>query len=120
MIHDELKSKYADALYRFIQSFYDYFFNNKHDVLRYKMNELNYKVDYEIIIKEKDMYYNLIVFIPGNNSYSEEELLLGTNHKDNIMYKEWKEYLLSKYREIEKSSKDKNNKINNMIKILTH
>jgi len=94
--------------------------NNKHDVLRYKMNELNYKVDYEIIIKEKDMYYNLIVFIPGNNSYSEEELLLGTNHKDNIMYKEWKEYLLSKYREIEKSSKDKNNKINNMIKILTH
>ena len=36
MIHDELKSKYADALYRFIQSFYDYFFNKKHDVLRYK------------------------------------------------------------------------------------
>ncbi len=36
MIHDELKSKYADALYRFIQSFYDYFFNKKYDVLRYK------------------------------------------------------------------------------------
>ncbi len=36
MIHDELKSKCADALYRFIQSFYDYFFNKKYDVLRYK------------------------------------------------------------------------------------
>lgn len=94
--------------------------NNKHDVLRYKMNELNYKVDYEIIIREKDIYYNLILFIPGNKEYNEEELLLGTNHKDILMYKEWKEYLLSKYMDIEKNSKDKNNKINNMIKILTH
>lgn len=94
--------------------------NNKHDVLRYKMNKLNYKVDYEIIIREKDIYYNLILFIPGNKEYNEEELLLGTNHKDILMYKEWKEYLLSKYMDIEKNSKDKNNKINNMIKILTH
>lgn len=36
MIYDELKSKCADALYRFIRSFYDYFFNKKYDVLRYK------------------------------------------------------------------------------------
>ena len=56
--------------------------NNYHDILRSKMNYLNYKIKEERIIKENNKYYNLILFVPGNKEYSEKELLLGVNHKD--------------------------------------
>lgn len=94
--------------------------NNNHDELRYKMNKLNYKVDYEIIIKEKGIYYNLIVFNKGNREYSEEELLFGFNHKNKSMHNEWKKYLLDKYSVIQKNSKGKNEKINKIINLLTY
>ena len=92
--------------------------NNNNDLLRDKMNDLGYKVDYEIIIKERKKYYNLIVFIPGNYNYTEKELLLGLNHKNLETFNEWKEYLLQKYKKIQNESKDKNNKINTIIKYL--
>ena len=92
--------------------------NNYHDILRNKMNDLNYKVDSEIIIKEKNKYYNLIIFIEGNKNYSESELLLGVNHKDKELYNEYLNMLLNKYKNIKKQSKDKNINIDKMISLI--
>ena len=94
--------------------------NNYHDILRSKMNDLDYKVINERIIKENNKYYNLIVFTKGNTKYSEEELLLGLNHDDIKMYKEYLEYLLNKYSNIKLKSKSKNSKVDKMIKYITN
>ena len=92
--------------------------NNYHDILRSKMNDLNYKVDSEIIIKEKNKYYNLIIFIEGNKNYSESELLLGLNHKDKELYNEYLRMLLNKYINIKKQSKDKNLDVDKKISLI--
>lgn len=92
--------------------------NNYHNILRDKMNELNYKVDKELIIKENNKYYNLILFTKGIKKYSQKELLLGLNQVDNELYKEYLNHLLNKYKTIKKSSKDKNIKIDEMIKLI--
>ncbi|MBR4179001.1 MAG: SAM-dependent methyltransferase [Bacilli bacterium] len=92
--------------------------NNYHDILRSKMNYLNYKIKEERIIKENNKYYNLILFVPGNKEYSEKELLLGVNHKDINMYNEYLNYLLIKYKKIKETSKDKNDKIDLLIKFI--
>ena len=34
--------------------------NNYHNILREKMNDLNYKVDSELIVEDADKFYNLI------------------------------------------------------------
>lgn len=92
--------------------------NNYHDILRDKMNDLNYKVKSELIIKENNKYYNLILFIPGIIDYSDSERLLGLNHLDNELYLEYLNMLLEKYENIKKTSKDKNDKIDFMIKLI--
>ena len=92
--------------------------NNYHDILRDKMNELNYKVDKELIIKENNKYYNLILFTKGIKKYSQKELLLGLNQVNNELYKEYLNHLLNKYKTIKKSSKDKNIKIDEMITLI--
>lgn len=92
--------------------------NNYHDILRDKMNDLNYKVDSELIIKENNKYYNLILFVPGNRKYSDSELLLGLNHIDENLYNEYLKVLLKKYEDIKISSKDKNDKIDFMIRLI--
>ena len=92
--------------------------NNYHDILRKRMNDLNYKVDSEIIIKEKNKYYNLIIFIEGNKNYSESELLLGLNHKDKELYNEYLRMLLNKYINIKKQSKDKNLDVDKKISLI--
>ena len=92
--------------------------NNYHDILRSKMNDLNYKVDSEIIIKEKNKYYNLIIFIEGNKNYSESELLLGLNHKDKELYNEYLRMLLNKYINIKKQSKNKNLDVDKKISLI--
>ena len=92
--------------------------NNYHDILRNKMNELNYKVDKELIIKENNKYYNLILFTEGTKEYSQKELLLGLNQVDNVLYKEYLNHLLKKYKIIKESSKDKNIKIDEMITLI--
>lgn len=89
--------------------------NNNNDILRKKMNELNYKVNYEIIVKENEKYYNLIVFVEGTYNYTEKELLFGINHKNLDLYNEWIKYLYSKYSKIKNLPKDKNNKINKIL-----
>ena len=91
--------------------------NNYHNILREKMNGLNYKVDSELIVEDMDKFYNLIVFVPGNSEYSERELLLGVNHVDEDMYKKYISFLKNKYTNIKESSKDKNDKVD---KILEH
>lgn len=92
--------------------------NNYHDILRNKMNELNYKVDKELIIKENNKYYNLILFTEGTKEYSQKELLLGLNQVDNKQYSEYLNHLLKKYKIIKESSKDKNIKIDEMITLI--
>lgn len=92
--------------------------NNYHDILRDKMNELNYKVDKELIIKENNKYYNLILFTEGTKEYSQKELLLGLNQVDNKLYNEYLNHLLKKYKTIKESSKDKNIKIDEMITLI--
>ena len=82
------------------------------------MNDLNYRVKEEQIIKENNKYYNLIVFERGTKDYTESEVELGLNHIDNDMYKEYLNHLLNKYLNIKKSSKDKNEKIDILINLL--
>ncbi len=92
--------------------------NNDHDLLRVKMNELNYMVDSEQIIKENNKYYNLIVFVPGNRKYNDYEINFGLNHKDKELYNEYLDYLKNKYKNIKKSSKNKNKKISSLLVLL--
>lgn len=92
--------------------------NNYHDILRKKMLDLGYVVSSEQIILENKKYYNLIVFKEGNTNYTESELLLGLNHKDSYLYKEYLEYILNKYLLIQKKSSNKNEKINNIILLI--
>ena len=92
--------------------------NNYHDILRDKMNELNYKVDKELIIKENNKYYNLILFTKGIKKNTKKELLRGLNQVDSELYKEYLNHLLNKYKTIKKSSKDKNIKIDEMITLI--
>ncbi len=92
--------------------------NNYHDILRDKMNKLNYKVDKELIIKENNKYYNLILFTEGTKKYSQKEILLGLNQVDSKQYNEYLNHLLKKYKTIKESSKDKNIKIDEMITLI--
>ena len=92
--------------------------NNDHDLLRLKMNELDYMVDSEQIIKENNKYYNLIVFVPGNKKYNDYEINFGLNHKDKELYNEYLNYLKNKYKNIKKSSKNKNKKISSLLVLL--
>ena len=92
--------------------------NNDHDLLRLKMNELDYMVDSEQIIKENNKYYNLIVFVPGNKKYNDYEINFGLNHKDKELYNEYLDYLKNKYKNIKKSSKNKNKKISSLLVLL--
>ena len=92
--------------------------NNYHDILRVKMNDLGYKINKELIIKENNKYYNLIEFTIGNNNLSREEELIGLNHIDKTMYNEYLNYLLDKYLNIQKQSKNQNKKINEIINII--
>ncbi len=89
--------------------------NNYHDILREKMNNLNYIVDKELIIKDKNKYYNLIIFKEGTAKYNREEILFGLNHIDKKLYYEYLRYLLKKYLNIKKSSNDNNPKIDEII-----
>ena len=92
--------------------------NNYHDILRSKMNDLNYIVSKEQIIKEGNKYYNLILFVEGKKNYSRKEVLLGLNHIDDKLYQEYLEYLLEKYKQIKVSSKDNNPKVDEMLNLL--
>ena len=92
--------------------------NNYHDILRTKMNDLNYVVDKELIIKENKKYYNLIVFKQGNKKYTDYEINFGLNHQDKELYKEYLDKLKNKYLKIKESSNGTNTKINHLLELL--
>ena len=92
--------------------------NNYHDILRTKMNDLNYMIDSELIIKENNKYYNLILFVPGNKKYSDYEINFGSNHINKELYKEYLDYLKNKYLNIKASSNGTNEKINYLLDML--
>ena len=54
----------------------------------------------------------------GKNNLSKEEELIGLNHIDKTMYNEYLNYLLDKYLNIQKQSKNQNKKINEIINII--
>lgn len=90
--------------------------NNNHNILRKEMLKLNYKIDKEEIILEKNKFYNLIVFIQGKENYSKEEVLLGKNHQNIDLLKSKLKLELDKNKKIYKLSNDK--KILNEINII--
>lgn len=96
--------------------------NNNHDILRKKMNDLGYISTTEEIIKEKGKYYNLIVFKKGKRTYTEEELIIGINHKNIELLKEKNEMLIKKYKDILNGIKELNERkeLESLIEILTN
>ena len=84
--------------------------NNHHENLRIGMQKLGYKIDKEEIIKEKNKYYNLIIFVIGLSSYKKDEILIGKNHQNLDLLKEKNKKLINKYEKIIKeipNNKDK-------------
>lgn len=90
--------------------------NNNNNILRVKMLDFGYKVFCEEIIYDRNKYYNLIVFIPGKNKYTKQEILLGINHKNIELFMRKIKFDLDKYNEIYAKSKEKD--ILNNIKII--
>jgi len=84
--------------------------NNIHDILRKEFLHLGYIVETEEIIKEKNKFYNLIIFTKGNKKYSEKDLIIGLNHQNIPLLKEKNKELIKKYQNII-------NKINDSEKI---
>ena len=84
--------------------------NNNHDILRKEFLHLGYIVETEEIIKEKNKFYNLIIFTRGNKKYSEKDLIIGLNHQNIPLLKEKNKELKKKYQNII-------NKINHSEKI---
>ena len=96
--------------------------NNNHDILRTNMLSLGYIVDKEEIIKEKNKYYNLIIFKKGHTRYTKEEEFIGINHQNKELLKERNIYLLEKYKIIInkiQEEKDREN-LQNKISLLTN
>lgn len=96
--------------------------NNNHDILREKMKSLGYISFKEEIIKEKEKYYNLIVFKKGNYNYSKEEQLIGVNHQNKALLKEKNEGLINKYKKILQNINEptKQRELESIIEILSN
>ena len=61
--------------------------NNHLDVLRKYMNEINYKIINEVVVKDKNKYYDIIVYQKGNELLSKSEILYGkAKNKDYLNY----------------------------------
>lgn len=80
--------------------------NNNHDMLRREFLSLGYIVDKEEIIKERNKYYNLIIFKEGYKKYKDEELIIGINHINQELLSEKNIILINKYKQILKKIKD--------------
>lgn len=80
--------------------------NNNHDILRREFLSLGYIVDKEEIIKERNKYYNLIIFKEGYKKYKDEELIIGINHINQELLSEKNIILINKYKQILKKLKD--------------
>lgn len=69
--------------------------------LRVFMLELGYKITKEIVVRENNIYYDIIKYAKGKDNLSKADLLIGKSN--NIDYYK---YLLKKYKDIYKLSKN--------------
>lgn len=93
--------------------------NNDNKTLREEMNKLGFRVQNEIVIKQKNKYYNIIMFEKGKYNYTKEELYLGINHLDKKLYNEKNKYLYKKYCKLINSvPKDKQDNLNEKLSCL--
>ena len=74
--------------------------NSDNYILRKEMVKLGFKITQEKIVKEKNIYYNIILFEKGKCKYTEKEYYVGVNHSDLGMLKEKNKYLLDKYNKL--------------------
>lgn len=80
--------------------------------LRCFMQNINYKIVKEIVVKENNIYYNLIKYEYGIDNLDSYELLVGLSND-----LEYQKYLLKKYQELyEKSNNQKYLNFINIIK----
>lgn len=70
--------------------------------LRVFMLELGYKITKEIVVRENNIYYDIIKYAKGKDNLTKTDLLIGKSN--NIDYYK---YLLKKYKDIYKLSKNK-------------
>ena len=64
------------------------------------MQKINYKIKKEIVIIEKNIYYNIIKYEKGKDNLNKYDLLVGLSNDE-----DYKKYLLSKYKELYEKSK---------------
>lgn len=76
--------------------------NNNYYELRKHLNNLNYKIDKEIVIKDKKHYYIIIKYIKGKETLTDFELLFGKSN--NLDYFQ---YLKEKYQILYQKSQNK-------------
>lgn len=88
--------------------------NNKYYLLRKEMVSSGYIINREEIIKENNKYYNLIEFTPGNKEYTNKDLIIGVNHQNIDLLKEYVNYLINKYSKFT----DKNKELENIVNTL--
>ena len=95
--------------------------NNKYEVLRSEMNKLGYKIYSEEIIKDNSKFYNIIVFVVGNEKLKDYEIILGKNHINKSLFIEKYEIELKRLRELCKIIPSSEiNAVNNKIKIISN
>lgn len=68
--------------------------------LREFMQKINYKIKKEIVLIEKNIYYNIIKYEKGKDNLNKYDLLVGLSNDE-----DYKKYLLSKYKELYEKSK---------------
>ena len=81
------------------------------DKLRLFMNKKGYKITKEIVIKDNNIYYDIIKYEKGKEILSNYDILVGKSNDS-----EYKLYVLDKYKKI--YAKSKNNKYLEYINII--
>ena len=76
--------------------------HNDQGLIRKHMNDHNYTINKELVIKDNNIFYNIIKFIKGSEVLTTEELLFGKSTN-----KEYFEYLLKYYQDLYNKSHKK-------------
>ena len=76
--------------------------HNDQGLIRKHMNDHNYTINKELVIKDNNIFYNIIKFIKGREVLTTEELLFGKSNN-----KEYFEYLLKYYQDLYNKSHKK-------------
>jgi len=80
--------------------------HNNLDELRLFMQKIGYKIVKEIIVKEKNIYYDVIKYKKGIDNLTEEEILFGVSND-----KDYYKYLLNKYNGLYQKSQNEKYKL---------